>query len=160
MARPPEDRLQHRREQLQRLAWLLDSSITVPGTRFTFGVEALLGLIPFLGDAAGVLLSSYILLEAARMGAPKALVFRMAVNVAIEGIVGAVPIAGDIFDAAWKANQRNVRLLDAHFGEPKRATVDNRRWAVIVIAGLVVLFIFVGALSFLALRALWNLVAA
>jgi hypothetical protein len=160
MARLPDDRLQHRREQLQRLAWLLDSSIAVPGTRFTFGVEALLGLIPFLGDAAGVLLSSYILLEAARMGAPKALVFRMAVNVAIEGIVGAVPLLGDIFDAAWKANQRNVRLLEAHFGEPKRATVDNRRWAVIVIAGLVVLFIFVGALSFLALRTLWNMVAA
>jgi hypothetical protein len=160
MARLPDERLQQRREQLQRLAWLLDSSIAIPGTRFTFGVEALLGLVPFVGDAAGVLLSSYILLEAARMGAPKALVFRMAVNVAIEGIVGAVPLLGDIFDAAWKANQRNVRLLEAHFGEPKRATVDNRRWAVVVIAGLVVLFIFVGALSFLALRTLWNMVAA
>ena len=160
MARPPDDRLQQRREQLQRLAWLLDSSITVPGTRFTIGVDALLGLIPFLGDALGVFLSSYILLEASRMGAPKALLMRMAANVAVEGIVGVVPLFGDVFDAAYKANQRNVRLLEAHFREPTRALSANRRWVFALISVLFLVFIVAGALAFLLARWLWSLLAA
>lgn len=105
--------VQQVRERLRRFAWLLDSSIPVPGTRFTVGVDALLGLFPVLGDVLGMLLSAYIVNEAARLGAPRRLLLRMAANIAIEGIVGVVPFAGDLFDAAWKANQRNVRLLEA-----------------------------------------------
>ena len=97
--------------RLRRLAWLLDSSIRIPGTRWTVGIDALIGLVPGLGDAAGVLLSSYIVYEAARMGAAKGVLARMVLNVAIEGVVGAIPILGDLFDAGFKANQRNIRLL-------------------------------------------------
>jgi hypothetical protein len=158
--RLPDEPLQQRREQLRRLAWLLDSSIGIPGTRFRFGVDALLGLVPFLGDAAGVLLSSYIVLEAARMGVPRALLVRMGANVAIEGLVGAIPLLGDLFDAAWKANQRNVRLLEAHFGEAPDARRQNVRWATAIVAALVVLLVLAGALAFVTLRALWNLVAS
>ncbi|HEY8553711.1 MAG TPA: DUF4112 domain-containing protein [Burkholderiales bacterium] len=103
------------RGRLRRLAWLLDSSIRVPGTRFTFGLDAILGLFPVLGDLLGVIVSSYIVLEAARLGAPGALLARMLLNIAIEGVLGALPVAGDVFDAVWKANQRNVELLDAWF---------------------------------------------
>src|SRR5687767_9579377 len=99
-------------QRLSQLAWLLDSSIPIPGTRFTIGLDALLGLFPVLGDLLGVLVSSYIVNEAARLGAPRSVLLRMALNVGIEGIIGIVPFAGDVFDAAWKANQRNVRLLD------------------------------------------------
>lgn len=99
------------RERLRRLAWLLDSSIRVPGTRWTVGIDALIGLVPVLGDAAGVLLSSYIVFEAARLGASKGVLARMALNIAVEGLVGAVPLLGDLFDAGFKANQRNIRLL-------------------------------------------------
>ena len=98
-------------ERLRRLAWLLDSSIAIPGTRWSVGIDALIGLVPVLGDAAGVLLSSYILVEAARMGASKGVLARMALNIAVEGLVGAIPILGDLFDAGFKANQRNIRLL-------------------------------------------------
>jgi len=98
-------------ERLRRLAWLLDSSIPIPGTRWSVGIDALIGLVPVLGDAAGMILSSYILVEAARMGASKGVLARMALNIAIEGLVGAVPILGDVFDAGFKANQRNIKLL-------------------------------------------------
>ena len=109
------------RRKLERLAWLLDSSIPVPGTSFTIGIDALIGLVPVLGDLVGVLLSSYIMSEAARLGAPRTLLMRMAFNVGVEGVVGIVPFAGDLFDAAWKANQRNVRLLGAWLEHPARA---------------------------------------
>ena len=109
----------HAREGLRRLAWLLDSSIPIPGTRLTVGVDALLGLVPVIGDLLGVLISSYIVNEAARRGAPRIVLLRMALNVGIEGVIGIVPFAGDVFDAAWKANQRNVRLLDAWLGRSR-----------------------------------------
>lgn len=99
------------RERLRRLAWLLDSSIRIPGTRWSVGIDALIGLVPVLGDAAGVILSSYIVYQAARMGASKGVLARMVLNIAVEGLVGAVPIIGDLFDAGFKANQRNMRLL-------------------------------------------------
>src|SRR3954447_6136366 len=92
------------RERLVWLAWLLDSSIPIPGTRLTVGLDALIGLVPILGDLIGAVLSSYILSEASRIGAPKVVLTRMAFNVAVEGIIGIVPFAGDIFDAAFKAN--------------------------------------------------------
>src|SRR3982751_670762 len=115
----PESEEQRRaRERLAFIAWLLDSSIPIPGTRFTVGLDALIGLFPFIGDLIGVVLSSYILNEAARLGAPRVLLWRMAANVGIEGVVGIVPFAGDVFDAAFKANQRNVRLLDTWIEKP------------------------------------------
>jgi hypothetical protein len=114
------------RERLSFLAWLLDSSIPVPGTRLTIGLDALIGLVPVLGDLLGVALSSFIVAEASRLGAPRALLTRMACNVAVEGVVGMVPLAGDLFDAGWKANQRNVRLLGAWLDHPHRAQRGNR----------------------------------
>ena len=109
------------RRKLERLAWLLDSSIPIPGTRFSIGLDALIGLVPFLGDLIGVLLSTYIVGEAARLGAGRSVLARMVLNVAVEGLAGLVPLAGDVFDAAWKANQRNVRLLGAWLEHPARA---------------------------------------
>ena len=108
------------RERLRQLAWLLDSSIPIPGTSLTVGVDAIVGLVPVLGDLIGVVLSSYILYEARRLGAPSWLLWRMAANVGIEGFIGIVPFAGDVFDAAFKANQRNVRLLESWFEKKSR----------------------------------------
>ncbi len=114
------------RERLNFLAWLLDSSIPLPGTRFTIGLDAIIGVVPFLGDLIGVLLSSIIVAEAGRMGAPRTLLLRMAFNLAVDGVVGMVPLLGDAFDAAWKANQKNVRLLNAWLDHPHRAQRGNR----------------------------------
>jgi branched-subunit amino acid ABC-type transport system permease component len=153
--RPPPDLLR----RLGRLAWLLDSAFVLPGTRFRFGLDALIGLIPGLGDALGVVISSYIIREAARVGAPPSVLARMAFNVALEGIVGLVPIAGDVFDAAWKANQRNVALLEAHSHDPKTTVRSSRLVVTLVILGLVVFLVFVAFLGFLIARAVWHAIA-
>src|SRR5688572_22207433 len=98
-------------QRLERLARLLDSEFRVPGTRFRFGLDGLVGFIPGIGDAAGLAISSYIVVEAWRLGAPSPILLRMIANLVVDGAVGAVPIAGDLFDIAWKANKRNMNLL-------------------------------------------------
>ena len=133
------------RRSLQQLAWLLDSSLPVPGTRLTVGLDALIGLFPVIGDVIGVALSSYILSQAARLGAPRSVLSRMAFNIAIEGIVGIIPFAGDVFDAAFKANQRNVRLLDAWLDQPKRTERSTRAFAALLICALVGFLVLLGA---------------
>jgi hypothetical protein len=140
------------RQRLKQLAWLLDSSIPVPGTRFTIGVDALVGLFPFIGDLVGVLLSSFILGEAARLGAPKSVLMRMAVNVGLEGLVGIVPVAGDVFDAAFKANQRNVRLLEGWLEDPKRAKRKSRAFGFALVAGVVIVVTLLVAAGVLLAR--------
>ena len=145
------------RERLSWLAWLLDSSIPIPGTRLTIGLDALIGLFPFIGDLIGVLLSSYILSEAARLGAPKVVLWRMAFNVGIEGVVGIIPFAGDVFDAAWKANQRNVRLLDAWFDQPGTAERSSRLFGIGLVIAVVLGLALLGYASFLALRWIFSL---
>jgi hypothetical protein len=101
-------------QRLERLAKLLDSEFRVPGTGFRFGVDGLIGFVPGIGDAAGLAISSYIVLEAWRLGAPNSILLRMIANLVVDGAVGSVPIAGDLFDMAWKANKRNMNLLLGH----------------------------------------------
>ena len=127
--------------RLNRLAWLLDSSIPIPGTDFRVGLDALLGLLPGAGDVAGVLLSGYIVLEAARMSAPGRTLFLMVLNIAVEAVVGALPLAGDLFDAAWKANQRNASLLNAWLDVPDASPGPSRVPVLIVLAALLGLVI-------------------
>jgi len=97
--------------RLETLAHLMDSAFVIPGINRRVGFDALIGLVPLVGDVAGMVISSFIVYEARRLGAPRWLIGRMALNVAFDGVVGAVPLAGDIFAAAFKANRRNVRLL-------------------------------------------------
>src|SRR5690606_13371530 len=111
----------------QSLARLLDTSLRVPGTRIRIGLDPLIGLIPGIGDFAGVLLSSSILLSAARLGVPRATLLRMAGNIGLEAVIGTVPVLGDLFDAGWKANVRNVRLIEAHAAEPAGAGRSGAR---------------------------------
>jgi hypothetical protein len=131
------------RRNLQQFAWLLDSSIPVPGTKLTVGIDALIGLFPVIGDLIGVALSSYILSQAARLGAPRSVLTRMAFNIGVEGVVGIIPFAGDVFDAAFKANQRNVRLLDQWLDEPRRTERSTRAFAVMIIVALLTVLVLV-----------------
>jgi hypothetical protein len=144
------------RRRLSRIAWLLDSSIPLPGVRFRIGLDAILGLVPGLGDLFGVLLSSYIVREAARLGAPPSVLLHMAWNVAVEGVVGVVPFLGDVFDAAWKANQRNVALLEKHLDDPRGAAKSSRLFVALLMTALFVFFVLVGAAGFFVIRALVN----
>lgn len=105
-------------DSLQRLSWLMDDLIKVPGLGWRFGLDALVGLIPGLGDTATSLVSFYVLASAVRYGVPKVTLLRMGLNIGIDYVVGSLPLVGDLFDAWWKSNQRNVALLS------ERATVS------------------------------------
>jgi hypothetical protein len=102
-------------DRLDMLATVFDTALVIPGTNIRFGVEALLRLIPGIGDFAASALSLYLLYEASRLGVPRLLLARMLGNVIIEGAMGAVPIAGDAFDVFFRANRRNIALLRRHF---------------------------------------------
>jgi hypothetical protein len=105
---------QQRLARIDTLATLLDSALLVPGTNIRFGLDAIVGLIPGIGDLITSLVSLYIVHEARQLGAPTHLLIRMVANIAIDGIVGSAPVAGDIFDVMWRANRRNVALLYDH----------------------------------------------
>ncbi len=106
--------------RLDALATLMDSTFVLPGTQFRFGLDALIGLIPGIGDAVTTLIGLYVIREARELGAPRLLVARMLGNVAIDGVVGAVPLVGDLFDVAWRANRRNLKLLRDHLSKVER----------------------------------------
>ena len=139
--------------RLDALSYLLDESIRIPGTRARFGVDALIGLVPGLGDLTGTALSSYIVIEAARLGTPFPVLLRMVLNVGIEAVVGAVPFLGDLFDAAWKANSRNLRLLHAALDRPDAVRRSSAGVVAVVALLLLALLGGVAVLAFLALRA-------
>jgi uncharacterized protein DUF4112 len=115
----------HRIERLRRLAWTLDALGRVPGTRLRFGLNSIIGLTPVAGDAVMAMISLYIVAEAARLGLPRHKIGRMLANVAIEAAAGSVPLLGDIFDTFWKANLRNVAIIDAHMAEAQRRGWDS-----------------------------------
>lgn len=143
------------RRFLERLAWYLDNSIPIPGLNARIGLDPLLGLLPGIGDTIGALLSSYILAGTARLGVSKSVLLKMAFNIAVEAVVGALPVLGDFFDMAWKANQRNVQLLGDYLDQPRKTVVASRLFVWTLGALLVGLVISIGILGFLLVRALW-----
>jgi hypothetical protein len=129
------------KHRLESLAWLLDSSIRLPRTNFRIGLDGLIGLIPGIGDTFGGIMSSYIIAEAGRMGLPKSTLIRMTYNVLIETLIGMIPVAGDLFDITWKANNRNIKLLQAHMGDPRRTTTKDRVFVIVLIVLLIALIV-------------------
>ncbi len=103
-----EQKLAH----IRGLARFLDESIPVPGTKYKIGVEPIVGLIPGVGDFFGVTLSAYIILRAADLGVSAATIVRMIINLAIDGVIGSLPFVGDLFDLVWKANKRNLMIVE------------------------------------------------
>ena len=106
-------------KRVRLLSRLLDEQFRIPGTTYRVWLDGLLGLIPGVGDAAGALLSVYILYEAIRLGASSTVLLRMIANIGIDTVGGAIPIVGDIFDMAWKANRKNVALLHAYLASQR-----------------------------------------
>ena len=140
------------RRRLARLAWLLDSSIKLPVGNFRIGLDALIGLVPGIGDVAGMAMSSYIVGEAARLGAPRSVLMRMGWNVVVETLIGIIPVAGDVFDMAWRANLRNVRLLEQFLDSPSRTTTVTRVRIASVVALAIGAMTVMGALGIVVLR--------
>ncbi|RZK97324.1 MAG: DUF4112 domain-containing protein [Hymenobacter sp.] len=102
---------------VERTAHLLDSQFRLPGTRFRFGLDPLLGLVPIVGDLSTTVVSVVLLLTMLRHGASGTVVVRMALNILIDTVVGAIPILGSVFDFTFKSNERNVALLRRHYAE-------------------------------------------
>lgn len=100
--------------RISTLAKVLDSAIPIPGTNRTIGIDPLLGLFPVVGDAISAALASYIIWEARQLGLPRWKIARMIGNVAVDTTIGAIPLAGDLFDVVFKANRRNLAILRKH----------------------------------------------
>ncbi len=125
---------------LERLSILLDSAFLVPGTRIRFGIDGLIGLVPIAGDVLAGLLSALIVLGAWSRGAPPVLLLRMLANLAIDVGVGIVPLVGDAFDIAWKANRRNYALLQRHLLAPGRHAARDWGFLLLLVAALFTVF--------------------
>jgi hypothetical protein len=151
--RADDDRL----AALRRLVRLLDGAVAIPGTPVRFGLDALIGLVPGVGDLAGAALSGFVVLSAARAGVPAAVLLRMVLNVGIDALVGAVPILGDLFDVAWRANARNLALLEQAVGDPGRARRSSRGVLVGVLLLLAAVLVAGGWLAFVVTRAVFEL---
>ena len=131
--------MEGRLARLRRFAFWLDAGIGVLGTSLRVGLDPVLGLVPGLGDAAGALLSAWILIEGIRLGASGATLGRMAANIAIDALVGAVPLLGDVFDIVWKANLKNVELLEHHMTDAAAAVRRDGMFVAVVLGAILLL---------------------
>jgi Domain of unknown function (DUF4112) len=138
--------------RVRAVAVLLDDALRVPGTNIRFGLDPLIGLIPGLGDLVGGAASAYIILEAARAGAPASVLLRMTMNVGMDTLVGALPIVGDVFDFAWKSNARNVRLLARHVEAPGQTRRSSIALVVLLLAILAALAVGASLLAIYVIR--------
>ena len=134
--------------EIRRLAWLLDSAIRLPGG-FRIGLDGIVGLVPGIGDALGLLASTYIVVRARRFGVPGVVLARMIGNVALEFVIGTIPVLGDLFDFAFKANLRNLALMEQYLVNERHARRSSR---VRVLATLVLGLALLALLLFLVFR--------
>ena len=133
MTEGPEAGVARSLEKVRALVRVWDEAIRIPGLGWQVGLDALIGLIPGVGDLIGTVVAFYPVVEAARIGAGPAILLRMALNVAIDAAVGVVPLIGDLFDVGWKANRRNYDLLERWVAAPAAARRSSR----VVVAGTV-----------------------
>ena len=141
---------------LRTLVRLMDDAFVIPGLNMRVGLDAILGLIPGVGDVTGGVMSGMVILAASRAGAPKSIIARMVANAAIDMVFGTIPILGDLFDATWKANRKNLDLLDRYLERP----TETKRASSAFVAGaiLVLLLLVAGSilLAVMLMRALLN----
>lgn len=112
-------------KRMRVVAWALDDAVRVPGTNRKVGIDPILGVLPVGGDVATALISLYVVAESARLGVARGTLVRMLVNIAIDTGVGSIPVLGDLFDAGWKANKRNVELALGELADADRDVTDQ-----------------------------------
>ena len=153
-------------KRLQGFSHLLDRALPIPGTPYRFGLDPIIGLLPGSGDAIGAAFSAYIIWESARIGIPRETIGKMAFNIILEMAVGVVPVLGDFVDVAWKANVKNVELLEAHLevvaGDEGETVLEaeaqaNRNVAIAAIVAIAVVMVLAAVGPLALLRLLWTL---
>ncbi len=128
-----------------------DNALRVPGTKMRIGLDSVMGVFPLGGDALGIILSCYILFYAVQFQIPTTVLIRMVANIALDGAIGVVPILGDLFDTTWKANSRNVNLLEAHIQDRTLSRKTNFLILIIlwgIVITIAIVLAVVGALLF------------
>lgn len=141
-------------DQLRRWSYLLDSAFRIPGTNVRFGWDPIVGLIPGIGDLSSPAFAALLLLQALHMRVPRVVIGRILINAGIDALLGFVPVLGNIIDIGWKANARNMALLERH-AEPG---IPPRRADVLVVYGVLILLVFIAMLPVLLLLWLLSLV--
>jgi hypothetical protein len=144
---PTLEKLAH----LRRVSDLWDRAWGIPGTRWRVGLESLVGLLPVGGDVIGMVMSGYILLQAVQLGLPKTVLLRMIFNILLDALAGSVPILGDLFDTTWKANTKNVNLLETHLKSPETTRQADRRFVFLALAALALVLLVLGAIAILVI---------
>lgn len=155
--------LNEKQREVAQLAWvdgfgrLLDTRFRIPGTNMRFGLDFLLGLFPYAGDLISLTFSGFMVATMARHGASGMLVVRMLGNVALDALVGTIPLLGDLFDLVYKANIRNLHLMQEHYQEGKH---QGSAWPVVIGVILIILAIItlIGWLAWLMLSWTWGLI--
>jgi hypothetical protein len=136
------ERLRRARDEMRAIAWLLDGTFRIPGTRFRFGLDPIIGLVPAAGDVVSGAVGVYLIARAVQFRLPPIVVARMVVNTVLDFVVGVVPVLGDLFDFAYRSNARNMQLFEEYATDPGRST--GGQWlffvgvfgAVLVVLGL------------------------
>ena len=148
---------------IEQVASWLDSRFEIPGLGIRFGLDAILGLIPGVGDLLTSVASLYILTTAARLKLPRVTQARMAANIAVDWLVGSIPLLGDVFDVAWKSNQMNAALLRKHLFATTEAQRRHRKrdwlFLVLLLSGLIIVLAMAMSVAYLLVRGLWRLIA-
>jgi Domain of unknown function (DUF4112) len=146
-------------KKLKTISNLLDNAIAIPGTKYKFGLDPIIGLFPAVGDYITLFISGYIIYEAAKLGAKQETLVKMALNILIDSLVGTVPVAGDVFDLAWKANQQNIDLLEKEL-PALETTIQPGDGEVIAVNWLPIISIFGAIIAVIAISSfvvLWLL---
>ena len=151
--------------RLRRISKLLDNAIAIPGTKFRFGLDPILGLLPGGGDTITGGISAYIVVEAARMGVPREVLGKMVGNILIDSFAGTIPVIGDLFDVGWKSNVKNIELLEKHLdltefdeGDRSKPTLSDRLFIVGLILLLILIVVGFAVIAFFTVTWFWNLI--
>ncbi len=142
--------------RLRRLSYLLDDVIRIPGTPYRIGIDPLLDVLPIGGDFLGTAFSVYIVLEAARLGVPRAALVQMVLNILIDTVISTVPVLGTVVDATWKANRKNIALLQEHLDIPQPGKKADWLFIALLLGGLLLAVVVMAAISVMLLRWLWG----
>ncbi|MEM7759220.1 MAG: DUF4112 domain-containing protein [Cyanobacteria bacterium P01_A01_bin.40] len=143
--------------KLRRISRLLDNAITIPGTKISFGLDPILGLLPGGGDTLTGGIAAYIVVEAARMGVSRKVLWKMIGNILIDSFAGTIPVVGDLFDVGWKANVKNIELLEQHLD-----LAESRKSDKLFLFGLIILLALIvlgfATITFFTVTWFWNLI--